>query len=858
MPALTVDETDLATNATGDFSSLFDGLTGADGPGGTSADGITYALGITADTDSGLVDTVTGEAVTLSVSGNVVTGTSLTGGPVFTITLNTDTGEATLDQLRAVEHTSGDEATDQASSPIAANLITITATIEDGDGDTETATADIGGAFTFLDDNPSVVGLDINISLDENDLNNLTSLGGSLGTDTTGPTSQTFVIGNSINFGADGPATNNSYNFINQAAAITLIAGLSLTSSNAAGAAIAINDATVVGNELTAISADGRDIFTLTLTNAATGEFEFTLLDQLNHPSPASGEADQNSLTFDISGLIEITDGDGDTTTPPVSSIEVTIVDDVPNNISPTPVIIVNSGDATGDAPLDFFENIGADETGSVVITGINGEAETNGSPLLDVNGNPITSGGVAVVLNGFDTNVITATAGGNTVFTLTLNPNGTVEAGDFYTIDFEAPLDDGSGVDFSGFIFPGAGNSAFVEIDGSFAGADGQDLLFSAFNGTDQETVNTNVTQVSVGNNGAGIGNGEGIRIDFLNNAALVDLQGNNLAFDFDTHFTGNGFGFEIAQLGNADNTDIVLRVFDADDEDPANGGNAAAAEASHFTALSNDAALQDTITRIVVNGQDLSLIPGSTTTIGGIIYTVTLDGAGDFVVSNLQLNDVVQTFSSDGFNRIEIENFDDGDNGDGFALNNFGIDVTTAGADIPLSFDLQVTDEDGDSSTGVIELTVTPDDGTITGTNVSETLIGGSGDEMLIGGAGSDTLTGGSGADTFVIDAGALAAVADDLIVDFNLAEGDIIDLTDILGNIDPSAIDEFVQFDEDGGSAAGSGALQVDIDGSAEADTFETVVDVSIPTGSSSEVQVLFNDQTGTEVQVTIVDG
>ena len=60
-------------------------------------------------------------------------------------------------------------------------------------------------------------------------------------------------------------------------------------------------------------------------------------------------------------------------------------------------------------------------------------------------------------------------------------------------------------------------------------------------------------------------------------------------------------------------------------------------------------------------------------------------------------------------------------------------------------------------------------------------DTLIGGDGNDMLIGGGGSDILTGGDGMDSFVwlnIEDG-----VEDTITDFNLAEGDQIDLREVL---------------------------------------------------------------------------
>ena len=69
---LTVDETDLATNATASFAGAFTSSFGADGAGT-----ITYALGVVAG-PSGLVDTATNEAVNLVLNGAVVEGRTAT------------------------------------------------------------------------------------------------------------------------------------------------------------------------------------------------------------------------------------------------------------------------------------------------------------------------------------------------------------------------------------------------------------------------------------------------------------------------------------------------------------------------------------------------------------------------------------------------------------------------------------------------------------------------------------------------------------------------------------------------------------------------------------------------------------
>ena len=146
-PTLVVDESDLAVNATADFSGLFASAYGADGPGS-----LTYKLGINAG-ETGLIDTLSGQAVVLSLNGAVVEGrTSGSNLLVFKMTVD-GAGHVALDQSRALHHPDAQNPNDSVSL-LSSHLVTLTAKITDGDGDTATQTADIGGAFHFKDDAP--------------------------------------------------------------------------------------------------------------------------------------------------------------------------------------------------------------------------------------------------------------------------------------------------------------------------------------------------------------------------------------------------------------------------------------------------------------------------------------------------------------------------------------------------------------------------------------------------------------------------------------------------------------------------------------------------------------------------------
>jgi len=80
-----------------------------------------------------------------------------------------------------------------------------------------------------------------------------------------------------------------------------------------------------------------------------------------------------------------------------------------------------------------------------------------------------------------------------------------------------------------------------------------------------------------------------------------------------------------------------------------------------------------------------------------------------------------------------------------------------------------------------------------TLYGDGATDTLFGGNGDDFLIGGAGRDFLYGGGGADTFTLD-----NMDVDRVRDFQIGDGDRIDISDLLTGFDPfsSDINDFVE--------------------------------------------------------------
>ncbi|WP_407725907.1 Ig-like domain-containing protein [Pectobacterium aroidearum] len=88
-----------------------------------------------------------------------------------------------------------------------------------------------------------------------------------------------------------------------------------------------------------------------------------------------------------------------------------------------------------------------------------------------------------------------------------------------------------------------------------------------------------------------------------------------------------------------------------------------------------------------------------------------------------------------------------------------------------------------------------------TLIGGEGNDLLYGGAGDDILIGGPGGDTLIGGAGADIFKWQAG---DIGNDVIKDFNAKEGDRIDLSDLVGELEEGTdISRYIRITDNHGS-------------------------------------------------------
>ncbi|KSV63921.1 hypothetical protein N183_35440 [Sinorhizobium sp. Sb3] len=168
IPTLTTDDTDIPDTASASFANVFtvafgtDDFKDADDDDVQDTDAVTYALGVkSAGIDSGLNDTVSGDNILLRLNASgEVEGYLENDTTTVAFLISVDAaGEVTLTQNRSIVHNDPNDPVESGASAAAlaaADLVTLTATATDGDGDTDEATADIGNAFNFEDDGPTV------------------------------------------------------------------------------------------------------------------------------------------------------------------------------------------------------------------------------------------------------------------------------------------------------------------------------------------------------------------------------------------------------------------------------------------------------------------------------------------------------------------------------------------------------------------------------------------------------------------------------------------------------------------------------------------------------------------------------
>jgi len=131
------------------------------------------------------------------------------------------------------------------------------------------------------------------------------------------------------------------------------------------------------------------------------------------------------------------------------------------------------------------------------------------------------------------------------------------------------------------------------------------------------------------------------------------------------------------------------------------------------------------------------------------------------------------------------------------------------------------------------------------IDGGSGNDIIYGQEGNDTISGGLGNDTLSGGSGADTFVFSESGTANL--DHIIDFSDSQGDKIDLSALLNDVTAGTVDDFVNVVQEGTDVK----ISVDTTGSGSAWSEVAVLD-DYGTGGSDVVNILID---GLDVDKTV---
>ena len=446
---------------------------------------------------------------------------------------------------------------------------------------------------------------------------------------------------------------------------------------------VTINGTTVLLADLAGTSFSGSNgTLTVTAYDAVTGVADYKY--ELTTPATDVAGIESDDFTLTVS--------DGTVDSLP-ASIVIEIVDDVPSNFQPTPVILVNSGDGSGSGPLDVFGNIGADDLGSVIFTG-----GTDGELLMGLfNGNttaePVMYRNEEIILTGFGTDTLSGISrDSNTVILeIKLNPDTSDDSQDLYTITFFTDINDGSAIVFDNFSTAPAGKNKWIAQDSdgldindpADPNPDSPDLLITAY--TNGAVANLNTSSSDIGADNQWISENQVIRLDFVTDVRRDTAAGEDEkdveGFVYDSHYAINNFAFKMLQVQGGGTASVRIKA-----------GNFTGTEGDTNLANSlNNTAVAIILGSLLINGVAASGLPG---------INVTVDG-DSMVIEGLAMGDEVFFSTGETFESVEISDASgdpDGQNstytGADFSVGGFKISSAVEGDEIDLSFDLLATD--------------------------------------------------------------------------------------------------------------------------------------------------------------------
>ncbi|QUN06197.1 retention module-containing protein [Shewanella yunxiaonensis] len=673
---------------------------------------------------------------------------------------------------------------------------TFTYTVTDGDGDTVQGSLKVN----ITDANTPTAGTSA-AAVDDDGLPG--GIAGGTGDDTS--TNSATATGNlTFSYGGDGQGTTGGIAFTNTTGTVGTETVSYAWNSNTLTATITdSSDSARIGTTL----------FTVTITDMATGAYTVTLAQNVLHTAGNDENDATAALTFTV------TDADGSTAT--TGELNISFDDDTPTAATAESVSMLNANGGNDSAYLDLdhtlSNNYGADG-GSAVFT-----ADT----ITSLENQGLSSG--LVSLNyaiSADGTVLTATNSINNslVFTIALQPDG---SSDQYVVTMSQSVDAVSTVDFND------GGYNFVGGNASWAGFtipgdnDSQDLLLTSVSGT---TVNTNANSGGIGA-GSSVGAGEAMRVDYVTDLSGTPVNGKdfsdaaNQTQIFDGHYNVNGGSALFTSIGKGGST-VSIAAFDDDDS----GANLYSVGDGSPDAITSVGISYGTEQQVITSSGDY--------VIDSHTFSVTFNNDGTVSVAGVVDNTQLSAYTADGYNSIEWGY----ESGSTFQIGDFGATTVTTD-DVDFTVPISIQDGDGDIvSSGDLAINLYSGDtssSTLAAASTSSLMSlstdGSDSSHSIYSTSADDILTASTGIDTFIWQAGQTGT---DHVSGFNLTQ-DTLNISDLLTqwNGNSNTLDHYLDI------TVTNGDTVISIDADANGSVDQTIVldgtDVSSYGNSSSEI-------------------
>lgn len=318
--------------------------------------------------------------------------------------------------------------------------------VQDADGDQSTAVQPIvildgpGPKISFGDDPDADSGL---ASVAEGDLRTAEDTGSN---STPEATTINQVI--AVDFGPDGPSDDGAVVFSD--ATMDGLQALSLTADGETVSFTVSDD----GMSINAVDAGGSPVFEISLSGDDDGPYSYSFALQGNLDHPEGLGANELILPFEVA----VTDGDGSTSTAPIS---IAVVDDLPIAVDDG-VVTVNELSLTGGSDAGGVNLLANDTSGSD-----DDALEIVSFTYADVNGAEQTANAGSTVATQFGS----LTVGADGTWTFEASPDAIGSLGESATDSFSYTVRDGDGDTATAsqglVIEPSVDPSAVVSING-------------------------------------------------------------------------------------------------------------------------------------------------------------------------------------------------------------------------------------------------------------------------------------------------------------------------------------------------------------------------------------------------------